>query len=86
MSVQHRSHDLEVLKHLKLIHDVDTYEAVSAEREVLSHLGGGCHAPIGVHMCRNGGVFEGYLYDGASMSQFTHDSYGEIVKLMLDRS
>ena len=49
LALQARAGDDRVGTLLEPVHDERTFRAVQCERHVLHALGGGCHAPIGVH-------------------------------------
>jgi len=49
LAVQCRANDNEVLKLLEAVHDLATYQAVTAERAFLSALGAGCSAPVAAY-------------------------------------
>ena len=49
LGIEIRENDGEVREFLRPINDGDTELTVTAERAVLSGLGGGCQVPIGVH-------------------------------------
>lgn len=52
LALQARVGDDRVIQLLRMIHDVDTELAVSAERRFMSQLGGGCHASLGAFVQR----------------------------------
>jgi hydroxymethylbilane synthase len=47
LGLQVRSDDQEIRKRLVTLHDVETAQAVQAERAFLQALGGGCQSPVG---------------------------------------
>ena len=49
LGIEVREDNLSVLKILESLHDADTFSAVSAERELLRTLEGGCQVPIGAY-------------------------------------
>jgi len=52
-----RKYDEEVISLLERVNHVETHAAISAERECLRTLGGGCQVPIGVHaVCSSGRI------------------------------
>lgn len=54
IGIEARAEDAEVREILAHITDAPTYEAVTAERSLLSELRAGCHAPLGVFSRRAG--------------------------------
>ena len=54
LAIQCRSDDAELLQLLVPIHDLPTYNAVTAERAFLAALGGGCSAPVAAHATLDG--------------------------------
>ncbi len=55
LAVQCRAGDTVALDLLSTINDPGDRSAVTAEREFLAGLGGGCSAPVGAYACRAGG-------------------------------
>jgi len=49
LGLEIRQDKIEIEKIAKILDDIDTHCCIDAERAVLSGLGGGCHAPIGVY-------------------------------------
>ncbi len=58
LAIQCRSGDVELLQLLQPIHDLPTYNAVTAERAFLAALGGGCSAPVAAHATLDGAQIE----------------------------
>ncbi len=52
-----RNDNQELLNKLQKLHDFDTYEEVSREREAFVSYGGGCHLAVGVHVKKWQGHF-----------------------------
>ncbi len=66
VAVECRADDTAVLEILRAIHHEPTARCVTAERDLLRALGGGCHIPLGAkawiengELCLRAGVFEG---------------------------
>lgn len=57
VAVMSRTEDKAVIEALKPHHDVETALCVAAERQCLNRLEGGCSAPVGVYVRRDGEEF-----------------------------
>ncbi len=55
IAVEIREGDARVLEPLSVLSDPSTMAALTAERAVVTHLGGGCQMPIGAHAVLQGG-------------------------------
>jgi hydroxymethylbilane synthase len=49
LAIQCRADDAQLLEYLLPLHDMNTWQAVSAERAFLAALGGGCSAPVAAY-------------------------------------
>jgi hydroxymethylbilane synthase len=58
IAIESRTEDSRTKDICAVLHDKDTEDAVTAEREVLRMLGGGCQVPLGTYGLRKDGVFE----------------------------
>jgi hydroxymethylbilane synthase len=65
LALQTRKNCHEIIKALAEIHDPATYIATQIERQVLTRIGGGCSAPVGIHATTSP---EGYTIRTASYS------------------
>ncbi len=63
LALQIRTGDSETLEIIKILHDEDTFNAVTAERRMLRILEGGCQVPIGAHaqVKKNGLYLDGFV-------------------------
>jgi hydroxymethylbilane synthase len=57
LAIETRSDDAETIAALRFLDDAATRFAVTAEREALTALGGGCQVPIGIHCAPEGDGF-----------------------------
>jgi hydroxymethylbilane synthase len=56
LAIETRSGDVQILKCLEFLNDVETQSAIECERALLGALGGGCQVPIGAFAERRDGV------------------------------
>ena len=81
LGIETRKADSSTLAAVEFLDDIDTRFAVTAEREALAALGGGCQVPFGVH-CRP--VHEASEATGREQEIFAivaHPETGEIVRI-----